>query len=64
MAASGVKWGFLVIFASFVVHLVTCGIAYSCGAIYLKFLQEFDKGPFRTAWTGSLQLALIPLAGK
>lgn len=57
-------WGWVIVAASFLVHLVTYGIGYSCGAIYRTLQDEFGQNRFQTAWTASILLSMTALAGN
>jgi len=56
-------WGWCIVAASFVIHVIVGGIAYS-GAIWLMILQRyFDRSQYETAWVGAILLALATLGG-
>lgn len=56
-------WGWVVVFASFVVNLIADGITFSFGVIYVEFLNYFGEGKGKTAWIGSLFMAMPLLSG-
>lgn len=56
-------WGWVVVFASFVVNLIADGITFSFGVIYVEFLNYFGEGKAKTAWIGSLFMAMPLLSG-
>lgn len=56
-------WGWVVVFASFVVNLIADGITFSFGVIYVEFLNYFNEGKAKTAWIGSLFMAMPLLSG-
>lgn len=56
-------FGWVVVFASFVVSLIADGISFSFGLIYTELLHNFDTSPSKLAWVGSLFLAVPLLAG-
>ena len=56
-------WGWCVVAASFVIHMIVGGIAYS-GAVWLMILQRyFDSSQYETAWLGAILLAVATLGG-
>lgn len=56
-------WGWVVVFASFMVNLIADGITFSFGVIYVEFLNYFNEGKAKTAWIGSLFMAMPLLSG-
>jgi len=57
-------WGWCVVAASFVIHTIVGGIAYS-GAVWLMILQRyFDCSQYETAWLGAILLAVATLGGE
>ena len=57
------SWGWCVVAASFVIHTIVGGIAYS-GAVWLMILQRyFDRSQYETAWLGAILLAVATLGG-
>ncbi|XP_045199403.2 monocarboxylate transporter 12-like [Mercenaria mercenaria] len=59
-------WGWMVVLASFLIHVIADGIVYSFGIFYMEFLEYFKGGKGETAWVGSLvpgvTLSVGPLA--
>ena len=47
-------WGWMVVFASFMIHVIADGIVYSFGIFYMEFLDYYKGGKGETAWVGSL----------
>ena len=56
-------WGWVVVAASFMVNLIADGITFSFGVIFVEFLKYFGEGKSRTAWIGSLFMAIPLLSG-
>lgn len=56
-------WGWVVVFASFLVNLIADGVTFSFGVIYVNFLEYFGEGKAKTAWIGSLFMAMPLLSG-
>lgn len=56
-------WGWVVVFASFIVNLIADGITFSFGVIFVEFLNYFGEGKGKTAWIGSLFMAMPLLSG-
>lgn len=53
-------WGWMVVFASLMICLISDGISFSFGLLYIEFLKEFKESKSKTAWIGSLFMA-VPL---
>ncbi|ETN61667.1 monocarboxylate transporter [Anopheles darlingi] len=56
-------WGWVVCFASFMVNLIADGVAFSFGVMYIELLSYFGEGKGKTAWVGSLFMAMPLLCG-
>lgn len=56
-------YGWVVVFASLVVSLVADGISFSFGLLYTEFLGYFGESKSKTAWIGSIFLAVPLLSG-
>lgn len=56
-------WGWVVVFAAFMVNLIADGVTFSFGVIFLEFVKYFGEGKSKTAWIGSLFLAIPLLSG-
>ncbi|XP_059620166.1 uncharacterized protein LOC132264105 [Phlebotomus argentipes] len=57
-------FGWVVVFASLMVSLISDGVSFSFGLIYTELLTYFrDSSPSKTAWVGSLFLAVPLLCG-
>lgn len=56
-------WGWVVVAASFVVNLIADGITFSFGVIFVEFLKYFGENRGKTAWIGSLFMAMPLLSG-
>ncbi|XP_053395178.1 monocarboxylate transporter 12-B-like isoform X1 [Mercenaria mercenaria] len=55
--------GWMIVLGSFLVHLITDGILYSFGILYIEFLDYYKGGKGETAWIGSLAIGFQLLAG-
>lgn len=56
-------WGWVVVFASFMVNLIADGITFSFGVFYPHFLEYFGEGKGKTAWIASIFMAMPLLSG-
>lgn len=56
-------WGWVVVFASFIVNLIADGITFSFGVIFVEFLNYFGENRGTTAWIGGLFMAMPLLSG-
>lgn len=56
-------WGWVIVFVSFMINLIADGVTFSFGVIYLEFINYFGESKSKTAWIGSLFLAIPLLSG-
>ncbi|XP_055921066.1 uncharacterized protein LOC129952493 [Eupeodes corollae] len=56
-------FGWVVVFASLMVSMIADGISFSFGLIYTELLAHFHESKAKTAWIGSLFLAVPLLVG-
>lgn len=56
-------WGWVIVAASFMVNLIADGVTFSFGVIYVEFLKYFGEGKSKTAWIGSLFIAMPMISG-
>lgn len=56
-------FGWVVVFASLCVSLIADGISFSFGLLYTEFLVYFGESKSKTAWIGSIFLAVPLLSG-
>ncbi|XP_025190715.1 uncharacterized protein LOC112591196 [Melanaphis sacchari] len=56
-------WGWVVVFASFMVNMIADGVTFSFGVIFIEFENYFKEGKSNTAWIGSLFMAVPLLSG-
>ena len=59
---TGCAW--MVLFASFLTHVIVDGAASSFGVFYVLFLELFGESRGLTSWIGSLQISLMYLMGN
>lgn len=57
-------WGWLVVAASFLINMISDGVGYTFGLLYVEFLYEFKASKSATSWIGSLFMAIPLIAGK
>lgn len=57
-------WGWMVVFAAFIINAISEGISFSFGLLYSEFLVEFKASKSTTSWIGSLFIAMPLLAGE
>lgn len=57
-------WGWVVVFASFMVHVVADGVTYTFGIFYFEFLKYFGEGKGTTAWVASIMVGTTYCIGK
>ena len=56
-------WGWVVVLASMIISMVADGISFSFGLLYIEFLEHFGESKSKTAWIGSLFMAVPLLSG-
>lgn len=56
-------FGWVIVFASFVISLIIDGIAFSFGLIFTELLHYFKESKTKTAWIGAFHLSVPLLAG-
>lgn len=56
-------WGWVVVFASFMVNMIADGITFSFGIFNVEFLKYFGDSKGKTAWIGSIFMASPLLSG-
>ncbi|VVD00897.1 unnamed protein product [Leptidea sinapis] len=56
-------WGWMVVLASFLIHIVTDGMTYSFGVFYSEFLNYFNEGKGKTAWIMSILVGVTLSSG-
>lgn len=57
-------WGWLVVMASFLINMISDGVGYTFGLLYVEFLNEFGASKSATSWIGSLFMSIPLIAGK
>lgn len=56
-------WGWVVVGASFVAHLIADGCGFSFGVLFSELLVVFGESKSRTAWVGSLFVSVPAICG-
>ncbi|XP_035742954.1 monocarboxylate transporter 12-B-like isoform X1 [Vespa mandarinia] len=56
-------WGWFVVLASFLIHVITDGVTYSFGVFYLELLYYFEEGKGATAWIASILVGVTLCSG-
>ncbi|KAJ2953818.1 hypothetical protein O0L34_g1446 [Tuta absoluta] len=56
-------WGWMVVLASFMIHIVTDGMTYTFGVFYAEFLTYFNEGTGATAWIVSILIGMTLSSG-
>lgn len=56
-------WGWMVVLSSLVISLIMDGVSFSFGLIYTELLAYFGESKSKTAWIGSLFIAVPLLVG-
>ncbi|KAF7284159.1 hypothetical protein GWI33_022410 [Rhynchophorus ferrugineus] len=56
-------WGWMVVFGSFMIHVITDGVTYSFGIFYDEFLDYFNEGKAITSWILSILVGVTLCSG-
>ncbi|KAE8746899.1 hypothetical protein FOCC_FOCC006319 [Frankliniella occidentalis] len=56
-------WGWVVVFASFMIHIVTDGVTYSFGVVQRKLVEHFEAGEGATALVSALLFGITLCSG-
>ncbi|XP_017886943.2 monocarboxylate transporter 12 isoform X2 [Ceratina calcarata] len=56
-------WGYVVVLASFLIHVIADGVTYSFGVFYLELLYYFEGGKGATAWIASILVGVTLCSG-
>ena len=57
-------WGWVIVFASFCVHVIVDGITFTFGVFYMEFLTAFGESKGKTALVGSLLAGFYLMSGR
>lgn len=57
-------YGWVVVFAGFMLQTLTKGITYTFGVLFVDLLDFYQAGASTTAWVGSIQAALLNFTGE
>jgi uncharacterized membrane protein len=57
-------WGWVVVFSSFVIHVLIDGIKYSFGIMFIELMESFGENKSKTSWVMSIQIGVMLLSGK
>ncbi|KFM80246.1 Monocarboxylate transporter 9, partial [Stegodyphus mimosarum] len=49
-------WGWVVVFASFMIHVIADGVTYTFGIFYYEFLKYYGESKGTTAWVASIMV--------
>ncbi|XP_015926100.1 monocarboxylate transporter 12 [Parasteatoda tepidariorum] len=49
-------WGWVVVFASFMIHVIADGVTYTFGIFYVEFLKYYGSSKGTTAWVASIMV--------
>lgn len=61
--ATNSLYPYVALLASFLVQAVSVGLAFSVAAFFVDWVEAFDATKTETAWVGSINIALVFLAG-
>ncbi|CAG7719375.1 unnamed protein product [Allacma fusca] len=56
-------WGWIVVFASFMIHVIADGVAYSFGLFFVEISKEFKGSKSAASWIGSILFGVTFGAG-
>ena len=58
------RYGWLIVLASFLNHVLVDGISFTFGVFYIEFLDEFQASTSKTSLVGSLLVGTYLMTGK
>lgn len=56
-------WGWVVVFGSFMIHIVTDGVTYSFSVLFEKLIDHFEETKGKTAWIMSILVGVTLCSG-
>ncbi|XP_076754397.1 monocarboxylate transporter 5-like [Xylocopa sonorina] len=56
-------WGYIIVLASFLIHVIADGVTYSFGVLYVELLYYFEEGKGATAWIASILVGVTYCSG-
>lgn len=56
-------WGWMVVFASFMIHIVTDGITYTFGVLFVELVDYFGASNAATSWIASILVGVTLCSG-
>ncbi|XP_038671858.1 monocarboxylate transporter 14-like isoform X2 [Scyliorhinus canicula] len=56
-------WAWMVVLASFIMHVLVMGSQMALGILYVEWLEEFNQSRALTAWIGSLTMGISLIVG-
>ncbi|GFY71356.1 monocarboxylate transporter 14 [Trichonephila inaurata madagascariensis] len=56
-------WGWVVVFAAFMINFIADGISFSFGILFIDFVDYFGASKAKTSWVGSIFFSMPLLAG-
>ncbi|XP_028650492.1 monocarboxylate transporter 14-like [Erpetoichthys calabaricus] len=56
-------WAWMIVFASFIIHVLIMGSQMALGILYVEWLDEFKESRGLTAWIGSLAIGITLIVG-
>ena len=57
-------WGWVIVFASFMIHVVADGVMYTFGIFYFELVRYFASGKGLTAWVPSIMTGVTFAIGN
>ena len=57
-------WGWWVVFASFMIHVIADGVTYTFGIFYFELIRYFASGKGLTAWVPSIMTGMTFAVGE
>lgn len=57
-------WGWMVVFASFLIHAIADGVTYTFGIFYFEILKYYGTNKAMTAWVASIMTGTTYCVGK
>lgn len=57
-------WAWMIVFSSFLVHILIMGSQMALGILNMEWLEEFSQSRGLTAWVSSLNMGITLIVGR
>lgn len=57
-------WGWMVVFASFMIHIIADGVTYTFGIFFVELANYYGEGRGATSWIASILVGMTLSCGR